>query len=174
MANITYDNPSAFAINDTVKDLISRVADATKNPNVVITSTLRTPEAQAKAMADNLYAGKRIRYRAPGAAVTKVFDDNCKKLARSEVEKLMVAEIERQAAMGQRVSLHCTTEELYRQCNIIDLSITRMNNPRDFTNALANEEKCRKIITPLSDVKYASAKVSVDVNEPALHVEIMA
>lgn len=174
MANITYDNPSAFAINDTVKDLISRVADATKNPNVVITSTLRTPEAQAKAMADNLYAGKRIRYRAPGAAVTKVFDDNCKKLARSEVEKLMVAEIERQAAMGQRVSLHCTTEELYRQCNIIDLSITRMNNPRDFTNALANKEKCRKIITPLSDVKYASAKVSVDANEPALHVEIMA
>lgn len=174
MANITYDNPSAFAINDTVKDLISRVADATKNPNVVITSTLRTPEAQAKAMADNLYAGKRIRYRAPGAAVTKVFDDNCKKLARSEVDKLMVAEIERQAAMGQRVSLHCTTEELYRQCNIIDLSITRMNNPRDFTNALANEEKCRKIITPLSDVKYASAKVSVDANEPALHVEIMA
>lgn len=174
MANITYDNPSAFAINDTVKDLISRVADATKNPNVVITSTLRAPEAQAKAMADNLYAGKRIRYRAPGAAVTKVFDDNCKKLARSEVEKLMVAEIERQAAMGQRVSLHCTTEELYRQCNIIDLSITRMKNPRDFTNALANEEKCRKIITPLSDVKYASAKVSVDANEPALHVEIMA
>lgn len=174
MANITYNNPSAFAINDTVKDLISRVADATKNPDVVIASTLRTPEAQVKAMADNLYAGKRIRYRAPGAAVTKVFDDNCKKLARSEVEKLMVAEIERQAAMGQRVSLHCTTEELYRQCNIIDLSITRMKNPRDFTNALANEEKCRKIITPLSDVKYASAKVSVDVNEPALHVEIMA
>ena len=93
MANITYANKSAFAINDTVKDLISRVADATKNPDVVITSTLRTPEAQAKAMADNLYAGKRIRYRAPGAAVTKVFDDNCKKMARSEVEKLMVAEI---------------------------------------------------------------------------------
>lgn len=174
MANITYNNPSAFAINDTVKDLISRVADATKNPDVVITSTLRTPEAQAKAMADNLYAGKRIRYRAPGAAVTKVFDDNCKKMARSEVEKLMVAEIERQAAMGQRVSLHCTTEELYRQCNIIDLSIVRMKNPHDFTNTLANEEKCRKIITPLSDVKYASAKVSVDANEPALHVEIMA
>ena len=174
MANITYNNPSAFAINDTVKDLISRVADATKNPDVVITSTLRTPEAQANAMADNLYAGKRIRYRAPGAAVTKVFDDNCKKMARSEVEKLMVAEIERQAAMGQRVSLHCTTEELYRQCNIIDLSITRMKNPRDFTNALANEENCRKIITPLSDVKYASAKVSVDGNEPALHLEFMA
>ncbi len=174
MANITYNNLSAFAINDTVKDLISRVADATKNPDVVITSTLRTPEAQAKAMADNLYAGKRIRYRAPGAAVTKVFDDNCKKMARSEVEKLMVAEIERQAAMGQRVSVHCTEEELYRQCNIIDLSIVRMKNPRDFTNALANEEKCRKIITPLSDVKYASAKVSVDANEPALHVEIMA
>ena len=172
MAKVTYNNPAAFAINDTVKDLISKVADDTANPEVVITSTLRTPEVQA--MADNLYAGKRIRYRAPGAAVTKVFDDNCKKLARSEVEKLMVAEIERQAAMGQRVSLHCTTEELYRQCNIIDLSITRMKNPRDFTNALANEEKCRKIITPLSDVKYASAKVSVDVNEPALHVEIMA
>lgn len=174
MAKITYNNPAAFAINDTVKELINRVADDTVNPEVVITSTLRSPEAQAKAMADNLYAGKRIRYRAPGAAVTKVFDDNCKKMARSEVEKLMVAEIERQAAMGQRVSLHCTTEELYRQCNIIDLSIVRMKNPRDFTNALANEEKCRKIITPLSDVKYASAKVSVDANEPALHVEIMA
>ena len=170
MANITYANSSAFAINDTVKDLISRVADATKNPDVVITSTLRAPEAQA----DNLYAGKRIRYRAPGAAVTKVFDDNCKKLARSEVAKLMVAEIERQAAMGQRVSLHCTTEALYRQCNIIDLSISRMKNPRDFTNALAKEEKCRKIITPLGDVKYESPKVSVDGNEAALHVEILA
>ena len=100
MAKITYNNPAAFAINDTVRDLISKVADDTANPEIVITSTLRTPEAQAKAMADNLYAGKRIRYRAPGAAVTKVFDDNCKKQARSEVEKLMVAEIERQAAMG--------------------------------------------------------------------------
>lgn len=174
MAKITYNNPAAFAINDTVKELINRVADATVNPEVVITSTLRSPEAQVKAMADNLYAGKRIRYRAPGAAVTKVFDDNCKKQARSEVEKLMVAEIKRQASLGQRVSLHCTTEELYRQCNIIDLSIVRMKNPRDFTNALANEDKCRKIITPLADVKYESPKVSIDANEPALHVEIMA
>lgn len=174
MANITYANKSAFAINDTVKDLIGRVADDTNNPDIVITSTLRTPEAQAKAMADNLYAGKRIRYRAPGAAVVKVFDDNCKKQARSEVEKLMVAEIKRQASLGQRVSLHCTTEELYRQCNIIDLSITRMKNPRDFTKALAKEEKCRKIITPLGDTKYDSPKVSIDANEPAIHVEIMA
>ena len=174
MAKVTYNNPAAFAINDTVKDLISKVADDTANPEVVITSTLRTPEVQAKAMADNLYAGKRIRYRAPGAAVTKVFDDNCKKQARSEGEKLMVAEIERQAAMGQRVSLHCTTEALYRQCNIIDLSISRMKNPRDFTNALAKEEKCRKIITPLGDVKYESPKVSIDGNEAALHVEILA
>ena len=174
MAKITYNNPAAFAINDTVRDLISKVADDTANPEIVITSTLRTPEAQAKAMADNLYAGKRIRYRAPGAAVIKVFDDNCKKQARSEVEKLMVAEIERQAAMGQRVSLQCTTEALYRQCNIIDLSISRMKNPHDFTNALAKEEKCRKIITPLGDVKYESPKVSVDGNEAALHVEILA
>ena len=174
MAKVTYNNPAAFAINDTVRDLISKVADDTANPEIVITSTLRTPAAQAKAMADNLYAGKRIRYRAPGAAVTKVFDDNCKKQARSEVEKLMVAEIERQAAMGQRVSLHCTTEALYRQCNIIDLSISQMKNPRDFTNALAKEEKCRKIITPLGDVKYESPKVSIDGNEAALHVEILA
>ena len=174
MAKITYNNPAAFAINDTVKELINRVADDTVNPEVVITSTLRSPEAQVKAMADNLYAGKRIRYRAPGAAVVKVFDDNCKKQARSEVEKLMVAEIKRQASLGQRVSLHCTTEELYRQCNIIDLSITRMKNPRDFTKALAKEEKCRKIITPLGDTKYDSLKVSIDANEPAIHVEIMA
>ena len=65
MAKITYNNPAAFAINDTVKELINRVADDTVNPEVVITSTLRSPEAQVKAMADNLYAGKRIRYRAP-------------------------------------------------------------------------------------------------------------
>jgi hypothetical protein len=63
---------------------------------------------------------------------------------------------------------------LYRQCNIIDLSITRMKNPRDFTKALAKEEKCRKIITPLGDTKYDSPKVSIDANEPGIHVEIMA
>ena len=85
-----------------------------------------------------------------------------------------MSEIERQAARGQLVSLHCTTEALYRQCNIIDLSISQMKNPRDFTNALAKEEKCRKIITPLGDVKYESPKVSIDGNEAALHVEILA
>ena len=110
MAKITYNNPAAFAINDTVKELINRVADDTVNPEVVITSTLRSPEAQAKAMADNLYAGKRIRYRAPGAAVVKVFDDNCKKQARSEVEKLMVAEIKRQA--HQSGGLHYDQRDL--------------------------------------------------------------
>lgn len=174
MANIKYDNPSAHPIADSVKELINRVADATNNPDIVITSTLRSPEAQAEAMATNLYNGKRIRYRAPGAAVTKVFDDNCRKLARSEVVKLMVAEIERQAEMGQRVSLHCVTEAQYDACNIIDLSVTRMKNPRDFTNALAAEEKCRKIITPLTDTTYPSPKVSRDASEPALHVEILA
>lgn len=174
MAKITYDNADSVKINDSVKELINEVADATNNPEVVITSTLRTPEVQAHAMANNLYNGKRIRYRAPGQAVVKVFDDNCKKLARSEVEKLMVAEIERQAQMGQRVSLHCVTEEIYRQCNIIDLSVMRMKNPRDFTNELAKKDKCRKIITPLADGKYTSSKISVDAGEPALHVEINA
>ncbi len=39
---------------------------------IYITSTLRTPEEQARAMYNNIANGRVIRYAAPGAEVTRI------------------------------------------------------------------------------------------------------
>ncbi|MDR2206346.1 MAG: hypothetical protein LBE36_09375, partial [Flavobacteriaceae bacterium] len=152
-------------------ELLERAAEKSNNTKITITSSIRYPAQQAKAMYDNISKGKIIRYAEPGRIVTAL----CQKLLKekkpeAEILKQMTAKIEELSKKGQRVSKHCVSKEVYAKNNILDVS-KNMANPRDFTKALMEENDVTKIITPLSSSGYNS-KVYLDDEEGAIHIEI--
>ena len=169
VVNNTMEQPNL--ISQKTKEILTRAADESKNPTITINSGWRSPSRQANAMYNNLVRGVRIRYKAPGQAVCKVYDDNAKK-SKEEVITLMVKKINELSAQGQRTSLHCVSESDYQKLNIVDLS-KYIPNPRDFVKSLIKDNSVTRVITPYSTSGgYNSAKVSVDVNEQSIHVEI--
>ncbi len=153
-------------------DAIILAAEESNNPLITITSTLRPPARQAKAMYDNLQAGKRISYAAPGREVVAVYDRlRPQGYSPGTIINRMTERIEELAAEGKMVSRHCVTEAQYAKENIIDIS-TRLPNPRDFVKAIIQNPRITKVITPfVSD--YNRSFVHIDSNEPAIHLQII-
>lgn len=158
-------------VSDFTIELLKQCAEATENPEVIITSTLRPPERQAKAMFDNLSLGIRIRYAEPGHIVTALFDDcRAKNMNRNDTLQAMTEKIAELAEQGKLVSRHCVPLEEYNKRNIVDVS-RYMPNVINFIKALAKRGNVAKIITPVNS-HFDSPKVSYDRSEPALHIEI--
>lgn len=152
-------------------DVLNKCATESRNSTITITSTLRPPKRQAEAMYANLAAGKRIAYKAPGQAVTKVYDDSvCAGLSKNITIAAMQSKIEELAAEDKLVSKHCVTPESYAIENIIDIS-TRIPNPRDMVKALSLNPFVTKVISPYRRADFGE-KVVYDINEPAIHVQI--
>lgn len=155
---------------------ISLAAENSNNPNVIITSTLRPPIRQARAMYDNIKSGLIISYATPGRIVTKLCKDMIEdKKPADEIIAAMTSKIEELSETGQRVSRHCVSETEYCKLNIVDVSVQKHNmpNPRDFVNELLKDTKVSKIITK---VGYKSTynndiRVIIDDSEPAIHIE---
>ena len=144
--------------------------DASKNPVITVTSTLRPPRRQAKAMYNNLAAGQRIAYAAPGREVVAIYD-SMKKAGASggDILDAMERRIIELAEVNKLVSRHCVTEAQYERENIIDVS-KWIPNPRDFVKALIRDKRVTKVITPFSS-DYNDSRVAYDSNEPAIHIE---
>jgi hypothetical protein len=160
-------------VSDLSRSILSEAGDESKNPTIRITSTLRPPHRQAEAMYNNLSSGSIIRYKAPGQAVCNLYTQLAAEgKPREEIISAMTAKIIELAEEGNRVSLHCVSEEMYAKCNVIDVSTGTTPNPRDLAVALSKYKKVERIITPYDSPKYDSPKISVDKNEPAIHVEI--
>jgi len=160
------------------QNIISDAADASKNPTIVINSGQRSPLRQAMAMYDNLAKNSHISYAAPGREVVAVYNIN-KDKSKDTVLGLMILKINELYEKGKRVSLHCVPDEEYNKLNIIDIN-KNMPNPRDFAIALLKNPSVKRIITPFSPtassiypkVDVDSKRISVDANEPAIHIEI--
>lgn len=111
-----------------------------------ITSTLRTPEEQAKIMLKNAKKDLPSQYRLYGSrgdAVLKVYAEN-KSKADNEIISLMVNKINEFSESGQRVSKHCVSIENYKKLNIFDIGVNSTRavcksfNMTKFTKALEN------------------------------------
>ncbi len=152
-------------------DIIKAAAVVSANTVITITSTRRSPEKQATVMLDNLNAGRRISYAAPGREVVGLYDTlKSKEYSIEAILYAMADRIEELAQVGKKVSKHCVTKAQYAACNIVDVS-ARMPNPRDFVKAILKSSDTFKVITPYAS-SYSDARVSVDSNEPAIHLEI--
>lgn len=152
-------------------EILEDIGTKTNNDIIIITSTIRYPQQQAEAMYSNLSRGKRIRYRKPGMLVTEIYDDyTLKGATKEEIINAMTKKIEQLSETNQRVSLHCVSENIYKKCNVLDVS-TKMNNAKEFINLLSKKSSVTKIIHPIKGVSNSST-VIFDTSEGAIHIEI--
>lgn len=137
---------------------------------IYITSTLRTPEEQARAMYNNIANGRVIRYAEPGAEVTRICQNGIKKgLGKTKTINNMVSKILEYDKKGIRVSKHCVSFETYAKKNIIDLGV----NSNGFTSN-AQKRKFQEICDLALNQGKLSSFISPlrDKAEPAFHLEI--
>ena len=127
--------------------IISAMAEAELTV-VYVTSTVRSPEAQANAMYNNQRNGNRITYKEAGTKVQECYPNKQKM-----IDKIY--------ELGPyNVSHHCGTPETLKKINVIDISWQRVpvDKRRAFHNALL------KRVNILLD--------QFNSKDPAFHIEI--
>lgn len=133
-------------------DLLHEIMSASGNPSLLITSTLRTAEDQARAMFQNIkskgYEYNYDLYGANGDAVVKVAENaQKKKLSDTEIISEMVKEINR---IGPgKVSKHAGDP---KKTNVVDIAPSSLTNRKGFEK----EVEKRKIfmLKPPADPAY--------------------
>ena len=147
--SILFDKPSDAGKVSALSRSIIMEAMAEAGLTVVhVTSTVRSPEAQANAMFNNERQGKHINYAQAGTEVQKYYPDKQKM-----IDKIY--------ELGPyNVSHHCGTPETLKKINVIDISWQRVpgDKRRAFHNALL------KRVNILLD--------QFNSHDPAFHIEI--
>ena len=162
------------ALSAYAQGLLVSAAEKAGIERITVTSTIRTPRAQAEAMYNNIASGRLIRYASAGQKVT----DLClKMLGRKESREgticAMQELIEKLSEQGQRVSRHCVSEEEYAKRNIVDVSQSILyDKAAKFMKELADTEAVVRIIQPVGG-RIQHDKISFDPSEPAIHIEIV-
>lgn len=157
-------------LGETTKKVLTEVGEKVGLEEVVVTSTIRTPRAQAEAMLTNIENNRVVRYKWAGEEVNKLARQmRGQKADRKDIIDAMVAKIKELAKYGNRVSKHCVAEEEYDKCNIIDVSYLAMpeNKREDFLKAMIARKEVMKVIQPISRQLQG-----YDAGESALHFEI--
>lgn len=153
--------------------LLTGAAERASLERIIVTSTIRTPRSQAEAMYRNIASGRYIRYKKAGQQVT----DLCvrmlaKNAPKEETIAKMEALIEGLAEKGEKVSLHCVSEEQYAQRNIVDISRSMaFGEAERLLKQLSELDAVERIIQPIAST-FNIAKVSFDSAEAAIHIEI--
>ena len=161
---------STNRLGETTKKVLTEVGEKVGLEEVVVTSTLRTPLAQADAMLSNIENNRVIRYKWAGEEVNKLARQmRGQKVERKKIIEAMVAKIKELSKSGNRVSKHCVAEEEYDKCNIIDVSYLAMAEDKreDFLKAMIARKEVAKVIQPISRQLQG-----YDGGEPAMHFEI--
>lgn len=161
---------STNRLGDTTKKVLTEVGKNVGLEEVIVTSTLRTPLAQAEAMLSNIEQNRLIRYKWAGEEVNKLARQmRGQKAERKKIIEAMVAKIKELSKSGNRVSKHCVSEEEYDKCNIIDVSYLAMAEDKreDFLKAMIARKEVAKVIQPIS-----KQLKGYDAGEPAMHFEI--
>jgi len=163
-------------LNLDVLSLIDKAGQASKNPDINITSLWRSPARQAQAMYDNISNNVIISYAAPGKTVTELCQQLLKeKQSKATIVKAMENKIIELAAQNKLVSLHCVSKDAYAKTNVIDISMDKSKtpNPRDFVKALMKDERLLKVLTPFSS-DYNDQRIVFSSAEAAIHIEMDA
>ncbi|MDR2917523.1 MAG: hypothetical protein LBV74_22245 [Tannerella sp.] len=113
-------------------DIIKKIADASKNPTVHITSSVRTPRRQAEIMYEQTVSlGIAAQYNLYGSNGDKIIDvyvvKTKEKKTKDEIIQAMEDKINEIGAY--EVSKHCGDHTVL---NVFDISRSRLKNPNDF------------------------------------------
>ncbi|MDX2507449.1 MAG: peptidoglycan-binding domain-containing protein [Gammaproteobacteria bacterium] len=138
----------------------------------VITSTIRTPDEQARIMYGNAkknLTGQFKLYGSTGDEVLKVYKAN-QTLPEPDVIKLMKQKIESLLKQGRRTSKHVVTESYYKNHNIIDIGV---NSTRAVSGVAFNIEKFTKALSDLQTKGYISKLIDeTKKSNTCWHIEI--
>ncbi|MGY5537431.1 PAAR domain-containing protein [Vibrio brasiliensis] len=111
--------------------------------HAVITSTLRTPDEQARVMYRNAKQDLDSQFKLYGRAGDKVLTVYKENHNATNVIDLMAKKIESLLRNGEKVSKHCTTFDEYEKVNIIDLGVNSMlklnNHDKSLINKISNQ-----------------------------------
>lgn len=136
-------------ISDKSARVVSVSMEKVGDNEVSVSSTTRTPEAQASVMYDNVavkgFDATKGMYKNPGQEVMDVYDNyspewNCSK---SETTEKMTEKINELGSTN--VSKHCADASV---CNVFDISFSSVENPTEFHKALKGNSGIDKSITP--------------------------
>lgn len=155
-------------VSQKTKNVLAYLAKQSGMTNILITSTIRTPRAQAEAMYK-----KATKYAAPGETVKKVRDE-CKAqgLSKDKTIQKMIEKIIEFQKNGQKVSLHCVSEDQYKQKNVVDLGMNSNGFGTGNTlNTVGN--KFKQVCLDAKSKGIISGFISADTpGEGAMHIEI--
>jgi hypothetical protein len=132
-ANILFDNTNdTNTVSSKSINIIKKIADASKNPTVYITSSVRTPRKQAEIMYDQTVsldtAAQYKLYSTNGDKIIDVYVAKQKeKKTKEEIIKAMEDKINEIGAY--KVSKHCGD---HTKLNVFDIYRSRLKNPKDF------------------------------------------
>lgn len=122
-------------------------------PQAVITSTIRTPNEQARIMYNNAKKDltKQFQlYGSTGDEVLKVYEANQDR-PESKVLQLMEKKIASLLKQGRKTSKHVVTIDQYKNCNIIDIGV---NSTRKVCGKSFSAEKFTKALKNLQGKGY--------------------
>ncbi|MEE3663256.1 LysM domain-containing protein [Brenneria sp. g21c3] len=155
-------------VSDKTKNIIKDIAKKAGIQKIHVTSTLRTPREQARAMYENIrskgVASQRY-YKEYGRMVIQAGVDagiNNREFAIKKMEEKIIELIND----DKLVSRHCVSEEMYSKRNVLDISKTRLGR---YGNIFDRE--IQNYIDGIDGVKYISPYANR--GEPAFHLEIV-
>ena len=125
-SHIKFGNYAKRIVSKKSLNVINKAVEEAGMDGAMITSTIRSPERQAKIMyryaSIDLESQKRL-YGATGDKVLTVFEANLKKKSKDEVIKMMAKRIEELSVGSKRVSRHCVSPAQYSRNNVIDIGV---------------------------------------------------
>ncbi len=172
---VTYSTslpPSKQIVSAYALSVIKLALRQTGMPQAVITSTIRTPDEQARIMYGN--AKKNLKgqfklYGATGDEVLKVYEAN-RTRPESEVIKLMEQKIEDLLKQGRRTSNHVVTTDQYKTLNIFDIGV---NSTRAVCGAAFDIDKFTKVLNGLVQEGYIDRLIDeTNKSNSCWHIEI--
>ncbi len=154
------DFPLSDHTSEEVKKLL-RASGQGDDQTAIVTSSIRTPYEQARAMYTNLEQGNNVRYRRPGQAVVAVYyQDKQDGLPKDQILADMEQEIINQGPFN--VSHHCSTPELWSMLQVLDIA------PSSITNRPLFRTVARQAVED-GDLSRFLDRAQGD---PAFHIEI--
>lgn len=156
-------------VSEKTKNVLAYLAKEAGMSKILITSTIRTSEAQAIAM-----YGKTTNYKGPGEAVKKIRNQSkAKGDNKQETIRKMVEKIDEFKKLGKNVSLHCVTIDSYKQKNVVDIGLNSNGFGKNGNlSALGKkfEAACNKAMSDKIISGFISGNTS---GEGAMHIEIL-
>ena len=158
-------------VSDYSKQLVKIALKQAGMTHAVITSTIRTPEEQARIMLRNAKINLQDQYRLYGRNGDSVLDVYKANKSRSDKDliDLMVEQIVSLETQNRRVSKHCVSTALYRKRNVFDIgfnstkSANRNFYPEKFAQALKELKRDGYIETFIDETQKSNTAWHLEV-----------